>query len=67
MRDLRSTYGTNLAHPGNHPQVSRKLMGHSRIDTTMAYYTGVVPSDLRNAADSMEAMHGQQRQKRQAS
>lgn len=55
MHDLRSSYATNLAALGHHPRVAQQLLGHGRTETTMLFYTAVVPSALRDAADSLDA------------
>lgn len=58
MHDLRSTYSTNLAALGVHPRVAQQLLGHGRFDTTMRFYTAVIPSALRDAASSLDVILG---------
>jgi len=56
MRNLRSTYATNLVTVGVHPRVAQELLGHGRIDTTMRIYATAVPSAMRDAADNLEVI-----------
>lgn len=56
IHDLRHTYATRLFALNNHPRAVQELMGHSSFEITMNIYTASVPSVLRDAANSLDAM-----------
>lgn len=49
FHSLRHTYGTMLARRNVHPENARKLMRHSSVKTTLAYYTHLTSDDLKQA------------------
>lgn len=50
IHSLRYTYAHMLKQRGVHPQVAQKLLGHSSITLTMDLYTGVLDTELDEAA-----------------
>ncbi len=49
LHDLRRTFVSHLAMAGVNAAVVQKLAGHASINTTVTYYTGILPSALRDA------------------
>jgi integrase len=56
---LRKAYGTNLANLGTPAHTLQSLMGHSNIDTTMAYYIKSTDSNKRNAIKGLDGLMGE--------
>jgi integrase len=49
MHDLRRTFVSQLAMEGVSAAVVQKLAGHAKIETTVRYYTHIMPDALRAA------------------
>ncbi len=58
FHDLRGTYGTLLAHAGVNPRVAQRLLGHSRIETTLGIYTKASDELMRDGAERVGALFG---------
>ncbi len=60
VHDLRGTYATLLARAGVNPRVAQRLLGHSRIETTLGIYTKVSDELMRDGAERVGALfaHG---------
>jgi len=52
---LRRSCATELLRRGVNPKTVQRILGHSKLDTTMRYYAGVTDKDLQNAIKSREA------------
>lgn len=52
---FRHAYAQRLADAGTHPDVTRELMDHKSLDTTMTYYT-VTAKRRREAVDKVAAL-----------
>jgi len=55
MHDLRHTAASFMLVHGQHPRVVMEVLGHSQISLTVNTYSHVMPTLLREAADSMTA------------
>ena len=49
IQDLRRTFVSQLAMAGVNEAMVQKLAGHASIQTTLTYYTGIMPQSLRTA------------------
>ena len=58
FHDLRGTYGTLLAHAGVNPRVAQRMLGHSRVETTLGIYTKASDELMRDGAERVGALLG---------
>lgn len=49
LHTMRHTYGTNLLQHGCPPDYIRRLLGHSKLETTRIYYLSITQKDVENA------------------
>ena len=52
---LRHSFASLLARQGVHPHVLQALARHSRVDTTMSYYTHILRGDDISAIESLQS------------
>jgi len=55
---LRTTFATRLARAGCHPRLAQRLLGHTRMETTMRYYVDLNTDDARDVLDRLAAPPG---------
>ena len=54
LHDLRHTFATLCAHNNVHPSATQRMLGHSKIDTTMRIYTHVETAYIANEVKKID-------------
>ncbi|HZB82491.1 MAG TPA: tyrosine-type recombinase/integrase, partial [Rubrobacteraceae bacterium] len=53
---LRHSFATLMLSGREHPKVVQEMLGHSRINTTLDFYSHVLPDMQREAVDRLDMM-----------
>ena len=53
---LRHSFATLMLSGREHPKVVQEMLGHSKINTTLDFYSHVLPDMQREAIDRLEVM-----------
>jgi integrase len=53
---LRHSFATLMLFSREHPKVVQEMLGHSRINTTLDFYSHVLPDMQREAVDRLDVM-----------
>jgi site-specific recombinase XerD len=53
---LRHSFATLMLSGGEHPKVVQEMMGHSKINTTLDFYSHVLPDIQKRAVDRLGAL-----------
>ena len=53
---LRHSFATLMLSSREHPKVVQEMLGHSRINTTLDFYSHVLPDMQREAVDRLDVM-----------
>jgi integrase len=53
---LRHSFASLMLRSREHPKVVQEMLGHSRINTTLDFYSHVLPDMQREATDRLDAM-----------
>jgi integrase len=53
---LRHSFATLMLSGREHPKVVQEMLGHSRINTTLDFYSHVLPDMQREAIDRLDVM-----------
>src|ERR671938_1762158 len=53
---LRHSFATLMLSGREHPKVVQEMLGHSRINTTLDFYSHVLPDMQREAVDRLDVM-----------
>ena len=58
LATFRKSFAQNHADAGTPPRTLAKLMGHSKVETTLVYYARVTDASERAAAKTADRMFG---------
>ena len=53
---LRHSFATLMLSGREHPKVVQEMLGHSRINTTLDFYSHILPDMQREAVDRLDVM-----------
>ena len=53
---LRHSFATLMLSAREHPKVVQEMLGHSRVNTTLDFYSHVLPDMQREAIDRLDVM-----------
>ncbi len=53
---LRHSFATLMLSGREHPKVVQEILGHSRVNTTLDFYSHVLPDMQREAVDRLDVM-----------